>query len=208
MSDPFIGMIVPFAFQRVPQNWAMCLGQTLPVAQNQALYSLIANLYGTATSTSFFLPDLRGRMVIGFGQRPGSTFIYQMGNSAGAETATLTLAQLPTHNHPATFTPGSGGSPIGVNVSVQTNPTSAQPTPDATHNNLGPVVATGPEAVNMWSNAGSGTINLGGVSVTGGSGGGTVTIGTAGSSAPVTIRNPLLAINFCIALLGEYPIPA
>ncbi|MBF0296436.1 MAG: tail fiber protein [Magnetococcales bacterium] len=206
MSEPFIGMIAPFAFQRVPQNWALCQGQTLPIGQNQALYSLIANVYGQATSSAFYLPDLRGRMPIGYGQRPGSSFIYPMGGSAGNDQVNLTLAQLPTHNHPATFTPGSGGSPINVSVNVQTNPSSTQPAPDATHNNLGPLTTAGIDPVNMWSSTGTGAINLGGVTVTGGGGGGTVTIGTAGTSAPVTIRNPMLAINFCIALLGDYPI--
>ncbi len=206
MSDPFIGMIAPFAFQRVPQNWAWCQGQTLPIAQNQALFSLIANLYGPATNNTFTLPDLRGRTPVGYGLRPGGAFNYAMGNSAGADQVSLSLSQLPTHNHPATFTPGSGGSPINVSVSVQTNPSSTQPTPDATHNNLGPVTTAGIDPVNMWSSTGTSTTNLGGVTVTGGSGGGAVTIGNSGASAPVTIRNPLLAINFCIALLGEYPI--
>lgn len=60
MSEPFLGEIRPFSFGIVPKGWAACNGQTLPIHQNQALYSLLGTIYGGDGVTTFALPDLRG----------------------------------------------------------------------------------------------------------------------------------------------------
>lgn len=60
MDSPFIGQIQLFAFNFAPVGWVLCNGQSLNINQNQALYSLIGNLYGPATTTSFVIPNLLG----------------------------------------------------------------------------------------------------------------------------------------------------
>lgn len=95
--DPFLGEIRMNAFAFAPQGWAQCNGQTLAVNQNQALYSLLHNTYG-GTSTSFNLPDLRGRTPVGMGMSDYGTSYYQ-GGAGGAESVVVTTSQMPIHSH-------------------------------------------------------------------------------------------------------------
>lgn len=98
MSEPFIGqlMLVPYNF--VPAGWAACDGRLLPIAQNAALFSLLGVMYGGDGSTTFGLPDLRGRVPISVGQGQGLS-AYALGAKGGAEGVTLTTNQMPVHNH-------------------------------------------------------------------------------------------------------------
>jgi microcystin-dependent protein len=97
-SEPFIGqlMIVPYNF--VPRGWAPCSGQLLPIGQNSALFSLIGTTYGGDGITTFALPNLNGRFVLGSGQGAGLTGRV-IGQVGGQESITLTVAQLPAHSH-------------------------------------------------------------------------------------------------------------
>jgi microcystin-dependent protein len=63
--DEFIGIIKLFAGVFVPENWALCDGALLPINGNQALFSIMGNTYGGDGSTTFALPDLRGRSPLG-----------------------------------------------------------------------------------------------------------------------------------------------
>jgi microcystin-dependent protein len=98
MSSPFIGqiMLVPYNFP--PRGWAFCQGQILPIAQNTALFALLGTTYGGNGQTTFALPDLRGRVPISSGQGPGLSN-YSLGQLAGTENTTLTVNQMPAHNH-------------------------------------------------------------------------------------------------------------
>ncbi|NIW85002.1 MAG: phage tail protein [Gammaproteobacteria bacterium] len=60
-----------FAFRFAPRGWAVCAGQTLPIVNNEALFSLIGTAYGGDGRTTFKLPDLRGKSLEGIGQAPG-----------------------------------------------------------------------------------------------------------------------------------------
>ncbi len=99
MSDPFIGEIRMFGFNYNPRYWAYCSGGLLPISQNPTLYSLLGNMYGGDGRTTFALPDLRGRAPMSKGRHPGSLFDYRQGEFGGAETNTLTTAQMPAHSH-------------------------------------------------------------------------------------------------------------
>jgi microcystin-dependent protein len=96
--EVFLGTILPMAFPFAPRGWASCEGQIMQIAQNTALFSLLGTKYGGNGQTTFCLPDLRGRMIIGQGQGPNLP-VYQVGQSGGAVTATLTANQLPAHTH-------------------------------------------------------------------------------------------------------------
>lgn len=92
----YLGEIRNFAFGRAPTNWAQCNGQLLPISQNQALFAIIGTIYGGDGRTTFALPDLRGRVMVGNNQASAD---YPMGTKGGAEQVTLTLASTPAHNH-------------------------------------------------------------------------------------------------------------
>ena len=73
MVDPFMGVVVGWAPNFAPRDFAYCQGQTLAISQNQALFALIGTIYGGDGRTSFGLPDLRGRTMVGKGAGPGLT---------------------------------------------------------------------------------------------------------------------------------------
>lgn len=89
----YLGEIKLFAGNFAPKGWAKCEGQLLPINQNQALFSLLGTTYGGDGTTTFALPDYRGRAATGVGQT------NLQGQKVGAETATLTQANLPAHSH-------------------------------------------------------------------------------------------------------------
>lgn len=146
--DPFIGQIVSFAGDFAPRGWAYCNGQLQAISSNSALFSILGTTYGGDGRTTFALPDLRGRAAVHPGTGPGLSTI-KLGERGGAEYHTLTIAEMPSHNHfgvlkvstaaPDDDTPGSGVS-IGAseifadgaattalaNGSVQTNNTGGQ----------------------------------------------------------------------------------
>ena len=97
-SDPFLGQlaIVPYNFE--PRGWAFCNGQILSIAQNTALFSLLGTTFGGNGVSTFALPDLRGRVVLGAGQGPGLSD-RQLGEMAGEESVTLSIQQMPMHTH-------------------------------------------------------------------------------------------------------------
>lgn len=69
--EGFIGEIKSVGFNFAPRDWAKCEGQVLSIAQHHELYSLIGTTYGGDGRSTFALPDLRGRVVMGEGQGPG-----------------------------------------------------------------------------------------------------------------------------------------
>lgn len=93
MTDFFIGQINLFGFDFAPRFWAQCNGQLLAINQNQALFALLGTNYGGNGTTTFALPDLRGRVPIGFGNS------NPIGQATGVETVTLISANLPAHTH-------------------------------------------------------------------------------------------------------------
>ena len=98
-QEGYIGEIRMFAGDFAPRGWALCQGQLLPIAQNTALFSIIGTIYGGNGSTTFALPDLRGRVAVHAGQGNGLSRVEQ-GQSLGVESNVLNTNQLPPHTHP------------------------------------------------------------------------------------------------------------
>jgi microcystin-dependent protein len=97
-QDGFIGEIRMFAGNFAPRDWAFCDGQLLAISQNTALYSLVGTIYGGDGRVTFGLPDLRGRLAMHAGNGPGLT-PWPQGLKSGTESHTLTINNLPSHNH-------------------------------------------------------------------------------------------------------------
>lgn len=93
MSTPYLGEIRLASFPFAPKNWAMCDGQFLPINQNQALFSLLGTTYGGNGQTNFRLPDLRGRVPVGFANE------FALGQEGGEYDHTLIASELAAHTH-------------------------------------------------------------------------------------------------------------
>ena len=176
MSQPFIAEIIMFGGNFNPRGWALCQGQILPIAQNTALFSLLGTTYGGNGQTTFALPDLRGRVPVGQGQGPGLS-PYSLGQVGGTESVTLTIQQMPTHNHLITANEGNGSS---------ANPLNGFPS-------AGVVPSQGNASVSNYRNSTDGTTLAPGC------------VGQQGGNQPHTNIQPYLCINFIIALQGIFP---
>lgn len=106
-QTPYLSEMRAFAFGYCPKGWALADGDTLPIAQNQALYALMGTTYGGNGQTTFQLPDLRGRTPLGQGNG------YAYGQLGGQEFTTITTAQMPAHTHAliATTAPATHATP-------------------------------------------------------------------------------------------------
>jgi len=176
--EPYLGMIAAFGFNFAPRGWVMCNGSLLGINANSALFALLGTNYGGDGVNTFGIPDLRGRTPIGFGQRPGGAN-YAIGDNGGVENATLTVANLPAHNH------------------VYNAVTTAGDSADPSNNRLaaGPKTGSGPNATslkNYSTAAGNATMNSG-------------TIGLTGSNTGFAIMQPYLAVNYSLATQGIFP---
>jgi microcystin-dependent protein len=172
--EPYIGEIRMFGGNFAPRGWMLCDGTAYNPNTYSQLFSLIMNYYGGDGHSSFNVPDLRGRSPIQWGKGPGLTG-YEIGRQAGYETVSLSVPQLPAHNH-----------------SVNAHTVGTQPTP--ANNYLGTAVdtATG-NPVNSWTDATPNAVMNPG------------TIGMTGTGIPVNIVSPILAITYIIAYEGIYP---
>jgi len=130
------GSMAMFAGSTAPTGWLLCQGQAVSRTANAALFAAIGTTWGAGDGTTTFgLPDLRGRAPIGAGTGP-SLSARTLGATGGAETHQLTIAEMPAHTH--TFgTSGSGGG--GISSGGQSAPaaTSSQGS-GAAHNNMQP----------------------------------------------------------------------
>lgn len=98
MSEPFVGQIIAVGFNFAPIGWAPCDGRTLAISEYQVLYTLIGTTYGGNGTTTFNLPDLRGRAAINQGQGPALSS-HVLGQALGVESVSLTTAQIGAHTH-------------------------------------------------------------------------------------------------------------
>jgi microcystin-dependent protein len=98
MADWYLGEVRAVGFNFAPRGWALCNGQTLAIAQNQALFALLGVQFGGNGTTTFNLPDLRGRTSVSWGQSSTGT-TYTEGEKGGSESITMTTQQLPLHTH-------------------------------------------------------------------------------------------------------------
>ncbi|WP_315816243.1 phage tail protein [Paraflavitalea speifideaquila] len=177
--DGVIGYVTGFAGNFAPRSWALCQGQIMAIAQNTALFSILGTTYGGNGQTTFGLPDLRGRAVVGAGQGPGLSS-YSLGQVGGTETNTMTLSTMPGHSHPVIMkiTPG------------------ANTTPDSNLPTAG-VYATPITGEQLYSGGITGAMKTyPGTIVTGNSPGG---------STPFSILHPVMALNYLVCLQGVFP---
>jgi len=154
MGQPFVGEIRMFAGNFAPQGWFLCQGTLKPISTYTVLFQLIGTTYGGDGTTTFRLPDLRGRMPVQVGT--GNV----LGQIGGEEQVLLTVNQMPNHRHAAAASSNHGNQsgPAGAlwaaasggsNPYSSTTPPPAQLAADAlssvgggqAHDNLSPYLA-------------------------------------------------------------------
>jgi microcystin-dependent protein len=180
MAQPYLGEIEIFGFGFAPKGWAICAGQTLSINQNQALFSLLGTTYGGNGTTTFNLPDLRGRLPVGQGNGNGLT-PRSIGQTGGETNHTLQVTETPSHNHglaAAANVSGSVDTPNSTEVLAQTTGKASNGTP---------------LTVNLYAADSNPSQALASAS-----------IGVTGGQPHSNVM-PFLALNFCIALTGIYP---
>lgn len=104
-----MGQIIISSFGFARKYTAFCNGGELPIAQNQALFSLLGTYYGGNGVTTFKLPDMRGRAAVGQSQN------LPIGTAGGTEQVTLLSTQIPQHTHIAIATSDDGTARTPVN---------------------------------------------------------------------------------------------
>lgn len=93
MGTPYLSEIRIFSFGFAPKGWAQCNGVLLAINQNQAIFALLGTTYGGDGRVNFALPNLQGRIPLHMGN--GQT----IGQLGGEENHTLSMAEIPLHNH-------------------------------------------------------------------------------------------------------------
>ena len=197
MADPYLGQIIIFAGDFAPYGWALCNGQLMSVAQNQALFTLLGIVYGGDGKTTFGLPDLRGRVPVHVGQGTGLS-TYNLGQSGGVESVGLTVADMPMHNHSFTSSGATvtvqGGDGAGTVSSAGGNYLCNSGDPSGTTPGVtGNIYAPSGSAGNLAPLAGA-SVNFSAGA-----------IGMAGGNTPHSNIQPFLALNFIIATQGIFP---
>jgi microcystin-dependent protein len=145
MSQPYVGEIRMFGGNFPPAGWAFCNGQLIPISENDTLFNLIGTTYGGDGQETFGLPNLQSRVPIHMGQGPGISQSYQLGESGGTESVTLTSQSTPIHSHPALCNSAAGNvDPNGsVWAASDANQYSVNTGPDTTMANMQTTITGG-----------------------------------------------------------------
>jgi microcystin-dependent protein len=176
MSSPYLSQILMFGGNFAPKNYALCNGQLLAINQNQALFALIGTTYGGNGVTTFQLPNLQSSFPLSFGQGPGLS-PYNLGQTGGVPTVTLTQSTIPTHSHTFNATTTNASSPTIGNTLLPAKPIVTNASAYAAGSSPALVLDA------MATNA----------------------CGGAGGSQPHSNLMPSLCITFAIALVGVFP---
>ncbi len=187
--EGYIANIQLFAATWAPRTWSLCEGQLLAIAQNTALFSIIGTEYGGDGRTTFALPDLRGRAAIGTGMGPGLS-ARVIGQRAGSETVTLTLAEIPIHAHQI-----NSNTPLSAGIHVTSGDGDTNDPDEA--NSISSSVAFNPA---LSTGVGAPYSSL--VSIAGGIPSSTM---NNGGSQSHNNMQPYLAIPYIICLQGIFP---
>ena len=157
------GSLMPYAGSSAPTGYLLCDGAAISRSTYSALFGVLATTYGSGDGSSTFnIPDLRGRVIAGQDDMGGASANRLtgltggvdgdvLGGSGGAETHTLSIAEMPGHSHDVTTASASnnqngvpGNAPKGSNDSI---PTTAPYSNGATatgggqaHNNVQPTI--------------------------------------------------------------------
>ena len=174
-TDAYLGeiMITPYTF--CPRGSIAAEGQLLPISSYSALFSLYGTTFGGDGRTTFSMPDLKGRAIVGIGSGPGLTPRTQ-GQKSGVEQNTIAQANMPSHTH---------------RTGIQTYDDPANST--SPKGNAFGVTATNTYVSNETAPSGKFMNPL------------SVSVDSAGASAPMNNMQPFNVLRYCVVTDGIYP---
>lgn len=174
-QDPYLGEIKLVGYNFEQSGWLLCQGQTLSIAQYSALFAVIGTNYGGDGVSTFNIPDLRGRAVVGIGSSNALGQVY------GSESKSLTVANLPAHNHGTILSVNNGSATANVPTTASTLANDKIVINGQTLNVAGysTIAANTPLLASPTSNTGSGTA--------------------------FNTMQPFLTMNYMIAVEGIFP---
>lgn len=187
MSDQFLGEIRPFAGNFAPYGWMLCQGQTLPIQQYAALFSLLGTNYGGNGTTNFQLPNIAGVTLYNQGAAPGLSS-YVPGETGGAESVAIVTSDMPSHNHQFV----TDNAPLAVERSSDTSVPAAGISFLANGFTKSAAAGNGPTNGFVTTAANPATMAP-------------TMLSPIGGGQPHENRAPFLTISYCIALQGDFP---
>ncbi len=152
-TDPLVptGSVFMWLTNTEPTGYLLCYGQAVSRTTYAALFAVISTVFGVGDgSTTFNLPDMRGRIPLGQDDMGGSsanrvtdTNADTIGGTLGSETHTLTTTEMPAHTHGLTMRNSNGAGTL-IQESADSGGSGAQATAsagsDGAHNNLQPSI--------------------------------------------------------------------
>ncbi|TCT08057.1 phage tail protein [Aquabacter spiritensis] len=177
----YLGQIILFAGEWVPENWARCDGTLLPIQQYQVLFTLLGTRFGGDGVTRFALPDLRGRVAVGRSAQPRGDDIIpsHVGASGGTQTVALATDQMPRHTHAFQASPDVQHTPIAPADAV------AASLPNRAYFYFDPTSVATPQEPTLKASA----------------------VHDVGEDVPHDNLMPGLGLHYLICLWGDYPAP-
>ncbi len=145
------GLVMPYAGSSEPSGWLLCYGQAVSRTDYADLFTAISTTYGTGDgSTTFNVPDLRGRVVAGQDDMGGTSANRltgvtgsvngdTLGGTGGEETHTLITAEMPAHTHGGETLNANGGTQGPATGSVDYG-VMGSAGGDGAHNNVQPTI--------------------------------------------------------------------
>ncbi len=156
-----VGTVVSTVLTTAPSGWLLCDGSAVSRTTYADLFAGIGTTYGSGDgSTTFNLPDMRGRVAMGAGTGTGggasgngkptggsALSARSPGDWGGAQTHTLTIAEMPSHSHGTSAGDGFANSPGNTKFALASNAgcnnttcTTAAVGGGQAHNNIQPFV--------------------------------------------------------------------
>lgn len=137
------GTIIAYGGSTEPTGWLLCNAQAVSRTTYAALFAVIGETFGAGNGTTTFnVPDLRGRAGIGAGTGGGGGYgltARTLGAFEGCETHTLITAEMPAHTHTIAYSAQAvantgGNQPLSAGGTVTTSSTGG----GGAHNNMPP----------------------------------------------------------------------
>jgi microcystin-dependent protein len=180
-QEDYVGQVILVGFSFCPQGTVDADGRLLQINQNDALFSLYGTTYGGDGRTTFGVPDLQGRSVVGVGEGTDLSPAF-LGQRGGVETVTLGVDELPSHSHNATASAtlharnsvGNSASPNGNSLAVKKR--------TRIYSDEAPDVDMSSDAIST-----------------------TVTVGDTGGGEDFGVRDPFLVLRYCVVTEGRFP---